>query len=238
MECATATAGAVGMVPAHFMLDPATYERGGELGFDGMTFYIAGRGGPLGDVAGDVVAGAFVFLEPATVAEAWDATRDVMPRLEAAAEFAACMHRWAADHLDGGVDWGRLAELAGRVTDAASPCGAPLFAAWRRMEEPAEPAALAVHRLDVLRELRGAYHGGAVLAAGLGPLEAMMVKTPFMAPIMGWSEPYPDGDAHRAAWAEAEAGTDRAVGRALEVLDPAERAELADLCAAAEAAAG
>lgn len=238
VECAAATAKAVGMIPAHFMIDPATYEHGGGLGFDGLAFYVAGRGGALGDVEGDVVAGAFAFLEPAAVTEAWDATRDVMPRREAAAEFAGCMHRWATEHLDGGVDWSRLAELTGRVTEAASPCGAPLFAAWRRMEEPTEPAALAVHRLDVLRELRGAYHGGAVLAAGLAPLEAMMVKTPYMAPIMGWSEPFPDGEAFRAAWQEAEAGTDRAVGRALEVLTAAERAELADLCAAASAAAG
>ncbi len=234
-ETAAATAEAVGMIPARFMLDPATYEHGGELGFEGTTFYVAGRGGALGDVDGEVVAGAFVFLEPGGVVEAWDATRDTLPRSEAAREFAGCMHRWAANHLDGGIDWSRLADLVGRVTSAASPCGAPLFAAWRGMAEPSEPSALAVHRLDVLRELRGAHHAAAVIAAGLTPLEAMMVKTPFMAAIMGWPEPYPDAEPLRAAWDDAEAATDRALGRALEVLDAAERAELAELCRAAEA---
>jgi len=106
------------------------------------------------------------------------------------------------------------------------------------VDEPTEPAALAAHRLHLLRELRGAYHGAAVIAAGLSPLEAMMVKSPFMAGIMGWSEPYPDPQPARVAWEEAEAATNRALGRTLEVLTAAERSELVDLCSAAVSAAG
>ena len=34
------------------MTDPATYAYGAELGFEGMDFYVAGRGGALGDVPG------------------------------------------------------------------------------------------------------------------------------------------------------------------------------------------
>ncbi len=232
-ETAEATAEAVVTIPAHFMFDPATYEHGGRLGFEGMSFYVAGRGGALGDVDGEVVAGAFVFLEPSLVSAAWDASRGVMPRLEAAREFAGCLHRWAGEHLDGGVDWSRLAELAGRVTASASACGAPLFAAWRHVDEPADPAALAAHRLDLLRELRGAYHGAAVIAAGLTPHEAMMVRSPAMAGIMGWTEPHPEAEPAKAAWEQAEAATNRALGRALEVLSARERAELAELCVGA-----
>ena len=46
------------------MTDPATYAYGAELGFEGMDFYVAGRGGALGDVPADVVAAAFVFFAP------------------------------------------------------------------------------------------------------------------------------------------------------------------------------
>ena len=35
---------AVVRVPGAFMMDGATFTRGGELGFDGLDFYIAGRG--------------------------------------------------------------------------------------------------------------------------------------------------------------------------------------------------
>ena len=49
-EAARATAPAVVSLPAGFMLDAATYERGTSLGFDGIDFYTAGRGGALGDV--------------------------------------------------------------------------------------------------------------------------------------------------------------------------------------------
>ena len=63
-EAARANADAVAYLPAGFMLDGATYKRGGELGFDGVDFYTAGRGGALGDVDGMVVAAAFVFFNP------------------------------------------------------------------------------------------------------------------------------------------------------------------------------
>ena len=59
---AEATAGAVGALSSHFMLDGATYAKGGEMGFDGMDFYVAGRGGALGEVDGDVVSAALVFF--------------------------------------------------------------------------------------------------------------------------------------------------------------------------------
>ena len=55
-----------------FMTDPATYAYGAELGFEGMDFYAAGRGGVLGEVSADVVTAAFVFFEPGTVRAAWE----------------------------------------------------------------------------------------------------------------------------------------------------------------------
>ena len=74
-EAAHAHADAVSYLPAGFMLDGATYKQGGELGFDGVDFYFAGRGGALGDVDGMVVAAAFVFFNPDAVVTSWDRAR-------------------------------------------------------------------------------------------------------------------------------------------------------------------
>jgi len=236
-EAARATTDAVVNLPAGFMLDGATYARGAELGFEGMDFYVAGRGGALGDVAGSVVAATFVYFNPTSITEAWDRSQPVMARHDAAAAFASCLVSWADGHLADGVDYGRLAALTDRVLDAASPAGAPLFAAWRAVPEPTEPKARALHRMHVLRELRGAIHGAAILASGLQPLEAVLIKTPYMAALFGWTEPYPDIESGRGQWDQAEKSTNRVLGRAYGALDPAERAELVDLMEGAHKAA-
>jgi len=236
VEAAEKTGPVIASLPAGFMLDGATYARGGELGFDGIDFYVAGRGGALGDVDGTVVAAAFVFFHPATIVERWDRGRAVMPPSEAAQAFASCLDSWAAAHLADGIDYDRLAALEGKVIAAASPAGAPLFAAWAALSEPEDAKTLALHRMNVLREWRGALHGAAVIASGLAPLEAVMVRTPGMAGLFGWPEPHPDPGPCEERWAGAQAATDRTVGRAFAALEAAERAELVELALAAEGA--
>ncbi len=240
MEATTAareSAEAIGMLPAGFMLDGATYERGASLGFEGADFYVAGRGGAMGDIDGKVVAAAFVFFNPVLVCEAWERTAKVMSRKDAAMEFAKCGASWAETHMgEGATDYKRLAELAGRVARGASPAGLALFAAWSEVDEPSEPRQVALHRLNVLREMRGGLHGAAIVAAGIDPRVALMVRTPFMASLFGWSEPHPDPEPHRATWEEAEAATDRAMGVRLSVLDEGERSEFVELANAAYAA--
>ncbi len=61
--------------------------------------------------------------------------------------------------------------------------------------------------MNLLRELKMARHGAAVLSQGLVPVEAMMVAQPYMAPVFGWEEPYPDAEPYRARWEQAEAAT-------------------------------
>jgi hypothetical protein len=233
-EAARVTAGAIGDLPSKFMMAAATYERGGELGFDGVDFYVAGRGGALGPVDADVVSAAFIFFNPEGIAESWARAALVMAPPKAALEFAAACHGWASAHLpEGKLDYERLAELAGTLVRRADVAGAPLFAGWRSLPEPGDPRALAVHRLNALRELRNARHGGAVLAAGLEPVQALMVKTPVMAAVFGWTGELPDPEPHREAWAQAEAATDRGMARVFRSLDGEERAEFAHLLAVA-----
>jgi hypothetical protein len=230
LETAVATADTVGALASHFMLDMATYARGGELGFEGLGFYFAGRAGALGDVDADVVTATFGYFHPDTVRAGWEGSAGVMPRLAAAEAFGECAHAWARTHLPQDFDAAGLAGLAGKVTASASAAGAPLFAAWRRLAEPADAPALALHRMHLLRELRGGLHLGAVLAAGLAPEDALAVRTPYMAALFGWPEAG-DTSSVKADWEQAEEATNVAMARVLSVLDDTERTRFVALCA-------
>jgi len=235
-EAARQSAAAIAAIGSHFMVDGATFGRGGELGFEGFDFYSAGRGGALGDVDGLVVAACFVFFNPRYLAESWERGRKVLPPLESAAAFAACGHAWAESHLADGPDYGRVAELSGQVVAGADIAGVPLFAAWSSVPEPDATKPLALHRLNLLRELRGGLHALAVVAAGLAPVEAVAVKSPMIAGLFGWTDPLPDAGPVRGRWEAAEQATDRSMGRALAVLDPGERAEFVELVQAVHGA--
>jgi hypothetical protein len=237
-DTARASARAVHDVAAQFMLDMDTYALGSEAGYDGIAFYYGGRGGVLGDVDADVVTAALVFFPAGTIRTGWEQAGTVESRAAAADRFAAVGHAWARAHLpEGALDYARLAELAGRVEQAADATDAPVFAGWRALPEPSGDRELVLHRMNALRELRAARHGQEVLAAGIEPVEALMVRTPYMADIFGWPEPRPEPDEElRERWQAAEDATDRRFGRDLAVLDAAERAEFAELAEAARLA--
>jgi Helix-turn-helix family len=235
-QAAHDTARVVVGTPARFMADAATFARGAELGFEGIDFYLAGRGGAMGDVPADVVAAALLFFTDDVIHTAWERSASVMSRRDAAAEWVSCGHAWARAHFADGPDYERLAELLGRAVHGAAVAGAPVFAGLRTLPEPVDAKALALHRLNALRELRGALHGAAVLTVGLTPLEAVVVRSPAVAGLFGWPEPHPDAAPFRDRWALAEARTDRMVGRHLAVLDAVEREELVELADAARAA--
>jgi hypothetical protein len=237
-QAAHDTAGAVVGVPARFVQDRDTFARGADLGFEGVDFYVAGRGGVLGDVHGDVVAAAFWVFAPEAVRAAWDRSAATMSRRDAATAWLECSYRWARTHLGDGPDHARAADLLGRIVQQAAVAGAPVFAALRTVPEPGpdDVEALFQHRLNGVRELRGALHGAAVLTVGLRPVEAMMVRTPELAPVFGWTEPFPDPGPLRERWTLAEARTDRMLGRYFTVLDDAERTELVEILRAVDAA--
>jgi hypothetical protein len=216
-------------VPSRVMTNPATYARGAELGFEGMDFYVAGRGGALGDVPADVVTAAFVFFEPDTVRAAWERTAPVMARRRAAQEWAAMFAELAPSLLPADRDWTACADSLGTVVRAALVAGAPLFAGWRDLPEPDDVRALVMHRLNALRELRGGLHGAAVLTVGLLPLEAIAVKTPAIVKIFGWPDEPIDPEPLSQRWALAEARTDRMFGRYLAVLSDEQRGALVEM---------
>ena len=235
LAAAQATAPAVSTIGSHFMLDGQTYKRGAELGFQGLDFYVTGRGGVLGDVDADAVTAAFAFLEPAYVRIQWEAGCAVMPPAEAAAAFAGCAAAWAEAHVPDDFDAARLAELAGRVADAGRVACVPMLAGWRSLPVPETPKAAAVHQMNALRELRNGLHAACVIASGLSPLQALSLKQPQMAPLFGWTE-LDDVNGMQPIWDDAEAATTRAMAHAYEVLSDAERDEFVALATSLHAA--
>lgn len=237
LSAAKATAPAVAGLASYFMLDMATYAKGNELGFEGLDFYVCGRGGALGDVPGDVVSASFVFWTPTTVVDAWEKGRQVMSPSEAATHFADVGHAWAESNLTADVDLHRTAALLDTLLTGARSSAAPLFAAWRVQPEPdpSRPAALVLHRMNVLRELRGGLHGAAMIGHGLDPHVAVTIGGPVMLGLYGYDGPHPDAeDADvKATWTTAAEAGEVALGEAaFAVLGEPERDELVGLLTA------
>jgi hypothetical protein len=229
LTAATETAPAVSQVASHFMLAGDTYKRGAELGFTGLDFYFAGRGGVLGDVDGDTVAAAFTFFEPSHVRTQWELGRKVMAPADAAKAFAGCLDTWAAANVGDDLDAGRLASLASRIVAAADPAAAPVFAGWTAtIPVPTDPKLAAAHHMNALRELRAGLHGTAVLASGLTPQQAVSHRTPHMLPLFGWPGPA-DTTGVPAAWDGAERATDEAISQAYTALEGSELGEFVEL---------
>lgn len=244
VEASDATAIPVLEFGRAWMSSPEIQARAGELGLaPGFSFWVNGRAGALGDVGSDVAASAIGVMAPELVREHWDSRpSDVTPR-RAAMEYAAVAAAWGREALaDVPVaDLERLAELGYRVADGSLPsCGA-LFAGWRALDRPDDPAANATHALQVLREMRGGAHLSAIAAAGLTPHHAIISFTADQvrggvagAERFGWTAPHPEPD--EAAKARAEVMTTTASCGGFEALSEAERSELVELVLAARSA--
>lgn len=220
---------------ATFMLDPQTYAMAAEAGYEGTAFYFGGRGGVLGDVTAQEVADAFIFFPLETAQTNWDSARAVETRSESAKRFANAAHVWATEHLpDAALDYARLAELADVVIQSADGSEAAVFEGWRALEEPSGARELAIHRINALRELRFARHGSAVREVGLEPVQAFMIKTPYMAPVFGWPQPTEDpSEEQKQKWDRAEQLTNERFGQDLAVLDQSQLVEFCQLVNAA-----
>ncbi|MEV1285831.1 hypothetical protein [Micromonospora sp. NPDC049679] len=217
---------------------PQTLRRARRMGLSGWAFYVAGRGGALGDVPAETAAAALGFIAPEAVADGWDVVRQITTPGEVAATALQECCRWGAEQLDGFPRVTRLVELARRIVQAADPAGMPLFAAWRGMPTPDDaPGARAAVLLHHLREYRGGAHLLAVRASGLTPLEAIVAgpEGEAGAVAFGWQPPYPPIGplVRRRLWAEAV--TDRITGSAFAALEAPERAEFVGLLESASA---
>jgi hypothetical protein len=147
------------------------------LGFtDYWDTYFAGRAAPLGSsVPAGVVHALFYSFGPGEVArhipKVWSTTT---PEAAIAARQQGCVNalrRILADLLDTpGVP--RAVELLTRAATSAPLEGRPMYAALRALPLPEEPVARLFHAASLLREHRGDGHVAALMAEGIGGLEA------------------------------------------------------------------
>ena len=207
-----------------FMMHPDTGKRGEEMELDFFGYYTLGRGGVLGNVAGDVVASAFFFFEPSLVCGIWNAAREKADPMETATHYFESCAQWAASRLAGVDGLDEFCKSAQRVCEAADVRGLSLFAGWRCMALAEEAPGRAMQLIHVLREYRGGANGVATRALGLTAPEAVAANSPGMYQLFGWQDEMPDAEALRDRMAQAEDLTDEIVGQAFSVLSESERA--------------
>ncbi len=227
-EVAAATATPVGALGRDFFFSDVVRETMAEYGFTGLPGYVGGRGGVLGDVDSDVVVSAFALFNPAIIEMGWNQTKEQGSPPDAAAALAVGLGRWGADtfgHLDGLDDF---AAAARTVFDAAVPMSQALYAGWRAMPVPDDPAAATALALQILRELRFGFHIHALSAVGMAPMEAVVAQSgPQQAQMFGWSEPFPDPESLKAVHRQAEEITSARMNEVYEAIDVDQRAHVA-----------
>ena len=217
------------MLGVKYMLAPETGAIGKAAGYPrGFAFYMAGRGGVLGDVDPDVVYAAFMFFDKELVTSAWNQGIAVEGPGPASRRYAAAADAWAAANMASSIELPRFIDLARKVVDGVDSAGLTLFAGLRALGLPAADIERAYRLVTYLRELRGCVHMLAVRAQGLTGLQAMLASShgERMAGLHGYQPPYPDCSHLVAKREHAEMITDQLMGDIYEAtLTGAERVE-------------
>jgi Helix-turn-helix family len=138
--------------------------------------YFAGRAAPLGSsVPAEVVHALFYNFAPGEVArhipKVWSTTT---PEAAIAARQQGCVNalrRILGDLLET-RDFARAVELLTKAATSAPLDGRPMYAALRALPLPEQPVARLFHAASLLREHRGDGHIAALMAEGIGGLEA------------------------------------------------------------------
>lgn len=237
LESVRALTAPIGQLGGVWMLADEVLTPAKEAGYpNGYAYYVAGRGGVLGDVDADVVTSAFGFFHPALVRTMWGRGVAVEGARAAATRYGAACAEYGRRRMDEFTGAERIVELAGKVAAGVDPTGLALFAGWRAHPLPPDTPGRAYQLVHVLRELRGSVHVLAVVAAGLGPLAAVLATGgEENATRFGWPGPFPPVAV--GAKASAEQLTDEVLTRLYaEVLDEGEAAELVGLAKALRAA--
>ena len=229
---AVAAKGPIGTLGGWWMSTQAADDATEAAGMEGWQLYFLGRHGVVGDADPDVITAVAYFFPPDVVRREWETARRVMTPRDAVDAYAAVLHQWGRDHLDGFTDADELIGLSRRIIDHVDVAGLPLFAGWRALPQPAGLGANLAHCLQLLREHRGGCHGLAVVAAGLSPLTAVLANQGGAANAedYGWRPPFAEvTDDDRARWRRAEEVTDDLATQGYEALDETESARFLEL---------
>jgi len=232
----------IGDLGSKFMLDKATMEAATESGYGHpFALYFLGRGGVLGNVDADVIVAAFAFFEPGMVRTMWEMARQTADAETAVKQYAGLCAKYGESHLSGIAGLGRFNELAEKVIDAVDVSGLSLFAGWRKVARPSNPAARAYHNIHVMREWRGSAHICAVAAAGMSPQQAIITGAGSTeagvatAQAFGWTGDCGDVSHLAKTRDSVEATTTSMQTNAFSVLSASELVEFVDLVKAIKA---
>jgi hypothetical protein len=218
----------IGDTGYRFYFDPETRAVGEKLGLNPMEFYVAGRGGTLGDCGGSAVAANFGYFNPAVIAGAWESAKAKCGPRAAGSAHLECSAAYGRAKFAGVAGLGAFVEAADAVNNAADPDGLGLYAAMKCEPLVADAPGRAMQLATVLREFRGSAHLLAVRAVGLDSKTAHHISRPNDTAMFGWTpEDAPSiTDTERQAMVAAEKMTDDLVTPAYGVLDEAGRAAL------------
>ena len=138
--------------------------------------YFAFRVAPLGPVGPAPVIAAFHGFPPSVVTralpDAWSyATPEQALEARASGAAAALRRLWGSD-----VDVAEAADLAWTAARAADDAGRVLGAANRAMPRPDDPVRALWQAATTLREHRGDGHVAVLVARGIGPVHAHLLK--------------------------------------------------------------
>ncbi|GAA0448179.1 hypothetical protein ABZ951_33150 [Streptomyces sp. NPDC046215] len=170
------------------------------LGIKDQGVYFATRSAALGRVSAGTVTAAFYNFKHELVARhlprVWDAAtpEDVLDARLRAAD--TTLRRLLGDDAVASAEMAEAAGLALRATEACGRPARPVYSAHADLPVPEAPHLAYWHAATLLREHRGDGHLTALLAAGLGPVEALLSHSAsgrgfslkWLIATRGWSE--------------------------------------------------
>ena len=221
-----------------YYFSPSTIAVGKSLGLKGMEFYVAGRGGALGDCDGSVVAAAFGYFNPIIINAAWTLAIAKHPARALGSAHYECAAVLGREKLSALPDLAEFVSAMQKVFDAMDPDGLALFAAFKSLPLVDDLPGRAMQLAASLREYRGSAHLVAVRASGVSGIQAHFVKRPKDMKMFGWAEseyPHVD-DETRARMVTAENLTNALCITPYSVLNQTQRASLITGAKAFEAA--
>ncbi|NBY45694.1 MAG: hypothetical protein EBQ64_07025 [Acidimicrobiia bacterium] len=239
-QVASTIAPLIGSLGAKYMLDPDTAAHAAEAGYpNGFAYYVAGRGGVLGDVDSDVVYSAFMFFEKTLIDKLWKAGVAVEGARAASKRYMQSCDTWGKKHLANIDQLELFISPAEKLVSKVDSSGLSLFAGLRAEPLPSDMAARAYRLVTLIRELRGCVHIAACVTHGLSGFEASLASSgEGITKLHGWAPPYPDVSHLVAVRDAAETSTNDAMARLITLhLTQAEMNQLAEqtirVCSAA-----
>ena len=143
--------------------------------------YVALRAAPLGPVGPAPVTALFHGFPPALVAralpDAWARTTPADALAARGRGAAAALRRIAGPFLDDAATLEECVDLAGRAAAGADTAGRALAAANQALPRPEDPVAALWQATTTLREHRGDGHVAVLVARGVPPLAAHLLKS-------------------------------------------------------------